>query len=89
MATVRLRTVCVEAEQKNAKQNNWTWRLEGLLTIREYQNLLEEGKLVVGVASVVCVVSRRCPIFMIFGILQEYCRRLLVLPDTFMYITFS
>ena len=53
---MRVRTVCVEAEQKNAKQNNQTW-LEGLLTIREYQNILEEGKLVVG-DSVVCVVSR-------------------------------
>ena len=88
MATVRMRTVCVEAEQKNAKQNNRTW-LEGLLTVRECQNFLEEGELVVGVASVVCVMSSRCPIFMIFGILQEYCRRLLVLPDTFMYTTFS
>ena len=47
-----VRTVCVKVEQKNAKQNNRTW-LEGLLTIREY---LEEGKLVVGVASVACVV---------------------------------
>ena len=83
-----MRTVCVEAEQKNAKQNNQLW-LEGLLTVSEYQNFLEEGKLVVGVASVACVVSRRCPILMIFGILQEYCRRLLVLPDTFMYTTFS
>ena len=80
-----MRTVCVEAEQKNAKQNNRSW-LEGLLTVREYQNFLEEGKLVVGVASVACVVSRRCPIF---GILQEYCRKLQVLPDTFMYTTFS
>ena len=84
----RVRTVCVEAERKNAKQNNRSW-LEGLLTVREYQNFLEEGKLVVGVASVVCVVSRRCLIFMIFGILQEYCRKLLVLPDTFIYTTFS
>ena len=58
-----MRTVCVEAEQKNAKQNNRSW-LEGLLTVREYQNFLEEGKLVVGVASVVCVVSHRCPIFL-------------------------
>ena len=82
-----MRTVCVEAEQKNAKQNNRSW-LEGLLTVREYQNFLE-GKLVVGVASVACVVSHRCPIFMIFGILQEYCRKLQVLPDTFMYTTFS
>ena len=88
MATVRMRTVCVEAEQKNAKQNNRTW-LEGLLTVRECQNFLEEGELVVGVASVACVVSSCCPIFMIFGILQEYYRKLLVLPDTFMYTTFS
>ena len=50
---------------------------------------LEEGKLVAGVASVACIVSRCYPIFMIFGVLQEYCRRLLVLPDTFMYTTFS
>ena len=64
--TVCLRTVCVEAEQKNAKQNNRSW-FERLLTIREYQNFLEEGKLVVGVASVACVVSRRCPIFMILA----------------------
>ena len=58
-----MRTVCVEAEQKNAKQNNRS-KLEGLLTVREYQNYLEEGKLVVCVASVACVVSRRCPMFM-------------------------
>ena len=42
MPTVRVGTVCTEAEQKNAKQNNRTW-LERLLTIREYQNFLEEG----------------------------------------------
>ena len=84
---MHMRTVCVEAEQKNAKRNNWSW-LEGLLTVREYQNFLEEGKLV-DVASVVFVVSRCCPMFMIFGILQEYYRRLLVLPGTFMYATFS
>ena len=83
-----MRTVCVEAEQKNAKQNNRSW-LEGLLTVGEYQNLLEEGKLVVGVASVACVVSRRCPLFMLFGILQEHCRRLQVLPDTFTYTMLS
>ena len=81
-----MKTVYVEAEQKNAKQNNRTW-LEGLLTVRKYKNFLEKGKLVVGVVSVACVVSRRCPIFMIFGTLQEYCKRLLVLPDT--YTTFS
>ena len=78
---MRMKTVCFEAEQKSAKQNNRSW-LEGLLTVREYRNLLEEGKLVVGLASVVCVVSHCRPIFMIFGTLQEYCRRLLVLPDT-------
>ena len=88
MPAVRVRTVCVEAEQKNAKQNDRTW-LEGLLTIREYQNFLEEGMLVVGGASVACVASQRYPIFMIFGIMQEYCTRLLILPDTFMYTTFS
>ena len=71
-----VRTVYVEAEQKNAKQNNRTW-LEGLLTIREYQNFLEGGKLVAGVASVACVVSHRYPI------------STLVLPDTSMYSTFS
>ena len=65
---MRTRTVCVEAEQKDAKQNNRSW-LEILLTVGEYQNFLEEGKLVVGVASVACVVSRRCPLFMLFGIL--------------------
>ena len=87
MATVRMRTVCVEAEQKNTKQNNRLW-LEGLLTVRECQNFLED-ELLVGVASVACVMSCRYPIFMIFGILQGYCRRLLVLPDTFMHTTFS
>ena len=81
-----MRTVCAKAEQKNAKQNNRTW-LERLLTIRE--DFLEKGKLVVCGASVACVVSHRYPIFMIFGIIQEYCRRLLVLPDTFMYTIFS
>ena len=80
MATVCMRTVCVEAEQKNAKQT-----IEGLVTVRECQNILEEGELV-GVASVACVMSICCPIF---GILQEYYRRLLVLPDTFMYTTVS
>ena len=86
MLTVRVRTV---SRRSNAKQNNWTW-LEGLLTIRECQNFLEEDKLVVGVASVACVVSHRCPMFMIFAILYEYCKRLLrVLPDIFMYTTFT
>ena len=51
-----MKTVCVEVQQKNAKQNNQSW-LEGLLTVRECQNFLEEGKLVVGVASVACVAS--------------------------------
>ena len=43
----------VKAEQKNAKQNNQTW-LERLLTIREYLNLLEKGKLVVCGVYVAC-----------------------------------
>ena len=88
LLTVCMRTVCVDAEQKNAKLNNWTW-LNGLLTIGEHQNFLEEGKSIVGGASVACVVSYRCPIVTAFGIMQEYCRRLLVLPDTSTYIAFS
>ena len=80
--------VCVDAEHKNAKLNNRTW-LNGLLTIGEHQNFLEEGKFNVGGASVACVVSHCCPISMVFGIMQEYCRRLMVLPDTCTYSTFS
>ena len=83
---MHVRTVCVEAEQKNAKQNNSTW-LQGLLTITEYLKFLEEGKLVVRVGSVACIVSHCYPISMVFGIMQVYCRRLLVLPDTSMYTT--
>ena len=60
----------------------------GLKDCIEYQDFLEEGKLVCD-ASIACVVSHRYPIFMIFGIMQEHCGRLLVLPDTFMYTTFS
>ena len=52
------RSVCVAAEQKNAKLNNRTW-LNGLLTIGEHQHFLEEGTFIVGGASVVCVVSHR------------------------------
>ena len=68
LPTVRGRTVCVEAEQKNVKLNNQTW-LNGLLTIGEHQNVLEEGKFIVGGASVSCIVSHCCPIFMVFGIM--------------------
>ena len=39
--------------------------LEELLTIREYQSFLDEGKLIVGVASVECVVSHNYPIFLV------------------------
>ena len=88
LPTVRVRTVCVDAEQKNTKLNNRTW-LTGLLTIREHQNFLEEGKSIVGGASVACIVSHCCPIFMVFGIMQEYRSRLLVLPDTSTYSAFS
>ena len=68
LPTVCVRTVCVDAEQKNAKLNNRTW-LNGLLTIGEHQNFLEEDKSIVGGASVACVVSHRFPIFMVFGIM--------------------
>ena len=50
-----VRTVCIDAEQKNAKLNNRTW-LNGQLTIGEHQNFLEEDKSIVGGASVACVV---------------------------------
>ena len=63
-----MRTVCVKVEQKNNKRSNWTW-LEGLRTMK---NFLEEGKLVVGDASVVCVVPHCYPLLKIFGIMQEY-----------------
>ena len=69
LCTLLLPTVCVRivyAEQKNAKLNNWTW-LNELLTIGEHQNFLEEDKSIVG-ASIACVVSHRCPRFMVFGI---------------------
>ena len=49
---MRMRTVYVDAEQKNAKQNNRSW-LERMLTVREYQNFLEKGKLVVGVKNLI------------------------------------
>ena len=61
---MHVRTVCVKAEQKNAKQNDWTW-LDGLLA-KEYQNFLEGGKLVGG-ASVACIVSHCYPIFTTAG----------------------
>ena len=43
----------------------------------ENAKLLEGGKLVVGVACVACIMS--CHFSNIFGIMQEYSRRLLVL----------
>ena len=47
LPTMRIRTVCVvKAEQKIAEQNNQTW-LKGWLTIKEYQNVLEKGLLLV------------------------------------------
>ena len=67
LPTMCVGTVCVDAEQKNAKLNNRTW-LNGLLTIGEHQNFLED-KSIVGGASVAYVVSHRCPIFMVFGIM--------------------
>ena len=71
LPTVRIRTVFViKAEQKIAEQNSQTW-LEGLLIIKEYQNFLEAGMLVIGVACVACVISHHY--------FLEYCRRLLIL----------
>ena len=55
---MRMRTVCVKAEQKNTKQSDVTRR------IAYHQNFLEGGKLVVGVASVVCIASHRYPRFL-------------------------
>ena len=61
LLTMHMRTVCIEAKQKNAKLNNWTW-LNRLVIIGEHEN-----KFIVGGASVVCVVSQGCPIFMVSG----------------------
>ena len=58
LPTMHMRTVCVKVEQKNTKQSDVTRR------IAYHQNFLEGGKLVVGVASVVCVVSHRYPRFL-------------------------
>ena len=64
---MRMRTVCVEAEQNNAKLNSWTW-LNRLVIIRGHENFLEEGKFIAGGASVASViVSQRCPILIVFG----------------------
>ena len=74
-----MRTVCVEAEEKNAKLNNQT-RLNGLVTIGEHQSFLEEGKLIVGGAAVACVVSHHYPIFMNFGNTVAGCWFFQILP---------
>ena len=78
---MRMRTVCVKAEQKNVKQLDVTRK------ISYHQNLLEGGKLVVGVASVVCVVSHYYSRFL------ASCKNTVggywFFPDTFMYSTFS
>ena len=69
-----LLTMCL-CQGGTPNKSNRMW-LEGVLTIKTFCK--EVRKLVVGVASVVCVVTCRYPKFMIFGIMQEYCRRLLV-----------
>ena len=66
------------AEERQTKQSDLAWKIAYNHRISRLCD-----------ASVVCVVSHRYLIFMIFGILQEYCGRLLVLPDTFMYTIFS
>ena len=78
-----MRTICVKAEEKNAKQNN-----DSKYCLPS-ENAKTFWKKVVGVACVACIVSCHFPLFMVFGIMQGYCRRLLVLPDTSMYTTFS
>ena len=52
---MHMRTVCVKKEQKNAKQLD----VSGRIAYR--QNFLEEGKLVVGVVCVMCVVLAAMP----------------------------
>ena len=56
----------MRTEERQTKQSDMT---QWTVTIREHQNFLEEGKFIVGGASVACVVSHRCPIFMVFGIM--------------------
>ena len=55
---IHMRAVCVKVEQKNTKQSDITRR------ITYHQNFLEGGKLVVGITSVVCVVSYHYPRFL-------------------------
>ena len=61
-----MRTACAKAKESNMV----------FYSITEYQTFLEEGKFVVSVTSVACVVSRCYPIFN-------------MISDTFMYTTFS
>ena len=42
----------------------------------------KESMFIVGGASIACIVSHCCPTFIVFGIMQKYWRRLLVLLDT-------
>ena len=75
---MHMRTACIKAEQKNSKQTNQTLRAR-LLTIREY---LEEGKLLVLGAFVVCVCLTAIHDFLHHA---RILRRLLLLPDDSMY----
>ena len=54
---------------RGQKSSQFLTALSGLLIIREHKSFLEEGKFIVGGASVVCVVSHCCTIFMVFGIM--------------------
>ena len=83
LLTMHMRTVCVKAEQHNAKLNNWTW-LNRLVIIRGHKHFLEEGKFIVGGDSVASMHSVSA-LSNIYGF-WEYCSRLLVLPDSYFHV---
>ena len=70
--------------KRNRRVPKETFEL-GFKDCLQSENFLDEGKLVGGGSAVSC----RYLIFKILGIMQKYCRRLLVLPDTSIYCTFS
>ena len=61
-----VRNICVKAEKKNAKQSNVA---QWIVYHQRTPNFLEEGRFIVGDASVACIVSQHYPIFMVFGIM--------------------
>lgn len=69
---------CVKVEQNTTKQNDWTW-FKRLLIIKKYN----WKKVILGF-YISCVVSQY---FMIFDIVQEQCKKLLILTVTSECIT--